>query len=238
MRILITGTSSGIGNALAHEYLDKGGEVFGISRSNDEELAGKKDYHHLSQDLGELDELPSQIEGFTGKAKTFDLVILNAGILPKIKDMRDTSLREINKVMDVNVWSNKVIIDTLFGASDTVHQVVAISSGAAVSGARGWNAYSLSKATLNMLIQLYSNEIPETHFSALAPGIIDTEMQEYIASLPDDEFEVIDRLKSMRGTSQMPPPEDAANLLIEAFEYVLKFESGSFLDVRDLYQNR
>jgi NADP-dependent 3-hydroxy acid dehydrogenase YdfG len=42
MRVLITGTSSGIGNALAHEYLKKGAEVLGISRSTDEELAGKK----------------------------------------------------------------------------------------------------------------------------------------------------------------------------------------------------
>jgi NAD(P)-dependent dehydrogenase (short-subunit alcohol dehydrogenase family) len=234
MKILITGTSSGIGNALAHDYLKNGAEVLGMSRTVDEKLAGNKDYHHLSQDLGELDELPRSIEGFTGSAKTFHLVVLNAGILPKIKDMRDTTLDEIKKVMDINVWSNKVIIDTLFNSSHKVHQVVAISSGAAVSGTRGWNAYSLSKATLNMLIQLYANEVPETHFSALAPGIIDTGMQEYIASLPDNKYEVIDRLKSMRGTSEMPPPEDAAKYLVKAFEYVLKYQSGSFLDVRDL----
>jgi NAD(P)-dependent dehydrogenase (short-subunit alcohol dehydrogenase family) len=237
MKILITGTSSGIGNALAHDYLKNRAEVLGISRSVDEELAGKKDYYHLSQDLGDLEDLQSKIEGFTGKGNTFDLAILNAGILPTINDMRKTSLAEIKKVMDINVWSNKVILDTLLDPSNTVHQVVAISSGAAVSGARGWNAYSLSKATLNMLIQLYANEIPETHFSALAPGIIDTGMQEYIASLPDNKYEVVDRLKSMRGTSQMPPPEDAATYLVKAIEHVLRFESGSFLDVRDLYQD-
>ncbi|MFW6370887.1 MAG: alcohol dehydrogenase, partial [Bacteroidota bacterium] len=99
----------------------------------------------------------------------------------------------------------------------------------------GWNAYSLSKATLNMLINLYAKEYTDTHFCALAPGIIDTEMQDYIYSLPDDnKFPVVQKLKSLKGTDDMPPPAKAAPSLIKAFETVKKYESGSFLDVREL----
>ena len=43
--------------------------------------------------------------------------------------------------MDVNVWTNKVLIDVLFEQLDSIDQIVAISSGATGSGARGWNAY-------------------------------------------------------------------------------------------------
>lgn len=236
MNIFITGTSSGIGLALARHYLELENRVFGLSRRTPDELTSHPNYNHLSQDLGKIDELHAKVRGFIFKVKTMDLVVLNAGILPEIGDMRETSVDEMKRVMDVNLWANKVILDAIFGTADIVHQVVAISSGAAVTGSRGWNAYSLSKSALNMLIQLYAGEIPETHFSALAPGVIDTGMQEYIASLPEDErFEVVEKLKQMRGTSQMPSPSEAVDLLVEAMEYVLHFESGSFLDVRDLY---
>ena len=40
-------------------------------------------------------------------------MLLNAGVLGEIKDLSDTTLAEIAAVMDVNVWANKVIYDTL-----------------------------------------------------------------------------------------------------------------------------
>ena len=175
------------------------------------------------------------IPAFIEKITVFNLVILNAGILPEIKDLKDTSLEEIHRIMDVNVWANKILIDMLFSHVGNIEQLVAISSGASVNGSRGWNAYSLSKATLNMLINLYSGELPDTHFSSLAPGIIDTSMQEYISSLPDsDKFPVVNKLKKARGTDKMPEPGQVAGNIVEAFEKIKKRESGGFYDIRDL----
>ena len=37
-----------------------------------------------------------------------------------------------------------------------------------------------------MLIALYADEFPNTHFTALAPGLIDTAMQDYLTQLPPD----------------------------------------------------
>ena len=137
--------------------------------------------------------------------------------------------------MNINVWANKVLIDVLFKHVRRIKQVVAISSGASVSGSRGWNAYALSKATLNMLIKLYSKEYTETHFCALAPGLIDTNMQDYIYNLPDEEkFPVIQKLKKARGTELMPDSGKAAGQIAQAIEKVKGLESGSFVDIRDL----
>lgn len=236
MNILVTGTSSGIGYALTREYLQNGAKVFGISRRCNDKLAEFPDYHHLSHDLLCFDNLQEKVKELLRSKKTIDLVILNAGMLPDLKDLRETSMDEIKKVMNVNVWANKLIMDTMIDEVPRIYQVVAISSGASISGARGWNVYAISKAALNMMIQLYARELPETHFTALAPGVVDTAMQEYISGLPEDKrFPVIDRLKEIRGTSQMPGPEDAANYLVEAIGHVLQFESGSYVDVRDLY---
>ncbi|MDF1572852.1 MAG: SDR family NAD(P)-dependent oxidoreductase [Bacteroidales bacterium] len=235
MNILITGTSSGVGYGLAQSYLQKGHEVYGISRSHNEALDAFSNFHFLSQDLAAFDEIAGSLEGFLGGVGSLGLVILNAGVVSRINDMKDTSLEEIRRVMDINVWSNKVLIDALFDTVPEIGQVVAISSGAAVSGSRGWNAYSLSKATLNMLIDLYAKEHPETHFTALAPGIIDTGMQDYIYSIEEEEkFPVVQKLKSLKGTDKMPSPEKAAPGIADAISRLKKFPSGSFQDVRDL----
>lgn len=55
-----------------------------------------------------------------------DLVILNAGILNDIKDLRETPLEEIKKAMDVNVWANKILIESLFKQVEKIDQIVAI----------------------------------------------------------------------------------------------------------------
>jgi NAD(P)-dependent dehydrogenase (short-subunit alcohol dehydrogenase family) len=235
MNVFITGTSSGLGFALAKYYLDSGHLVYGISRKMNEELNNYSNFHFLVQDITRFSELETNLFSFLKDVQVFDLVILNAGVLNEIKDLKDTSLHEIKKVMDVNVWANKILIEALFREVNKIRQVVAVSSGAAVSGARGWNAYSLSKATLNMLINLYAKEYPGTHFCALAPGLVDTGMQDYIFSLEDDEkFPIVKRLKEAKGTGKMPKPDEAARSFARAVKLAKNYESGIFLDVRKM----
>jgi NAD(P)-dependent dehydrogenase (short-subunit alcohol dehydrogenase family) len=235
MNVFITGTSSGLGFGLAKYYLRAGHQVYGISRKMNETLNSYSGFHFLVQDITRFSELETNLFSFLKDVQVLDLVILNAGILNEIKDLKDTSLHEIKKVMDVNVWANKILIETLFHQVAEIKQVVAVSSGAAVSGARGWNAYSLSKATLNMLINLYAKEFTGTHFCALAPGLVDTGMQEYIFSLEDDEkFPVVQRLKEAKGTEKMPKPDEAARVFAKAVKSAKNHESGTFLDVRKL----
>ncbi len=235
MHILITGTSSGIGNGLARAYLDKGHDVYGISRRKVPKLETIKGYHHLHQDLVDFYSVPLNLGEFLKEVKELDIVILNAGALPTIGDMQETSLGELKSLMDINVWANKVLLDTLFGEGKKIGQVIAVSSGAAVKATRGWNGYSITKAALNMLTGLYATEQPDTHFCALAPGIIDTDMQALISSLPDDDrFPMLKRLKNARGTDEMPSPEEASEILINSIEKVKTLASGAFVDVRDL----
>jgi NAD(P)-dependent dehydrogenase (short-subunit alcohol dehydrogenase family) len=235
MNVFITGTSSGLGFALAKYFLDSGHLVYGISRKMNEELNNYSNFHFLVQDITRFSELETNLFSFLKDVQVFDLVILNAGVLNEIKDLKDTSLHEIMKVMDVNVWANKILIEALFREVSKIRQVVAVSSGAAVSGARGWNAYSLSKATLNMLINLYAKEYPGTHFCALAPGLVDTGMQDYIFSLEDDEkFPIVKRLKEAKGTGKMPKPDEAARSFARAVKLAKNYESGIFLDVRKM----
>ena len=235
MRILITGSSSGLGAGLASFYIDEGEQVYGISRRNNADLKELKNFNFLRQDLTKFGEVEKNIPQFLKGIESLDLVILNAGILNHVKDLKDTTLEEIQNTMNVNVWANKILIDVLFEHIQKIKQVVAISSGASKSGSRGWNAYALSKATLNMLIKLYASEFTDTHFCALAPGLIDTGMQEYVYHLPfNDKYPIIEKLKAARGTDQMPTPNEAALIISAAIKKVVNYKSGSFVDVREI----
>jgi benzil reductase ((S)-benzoin forming) len=230
----VTGVSSGIGLGLTRAYLECGVRVYGLSRRKPE-LAESSGLVFGDADLADLDALPRAVKGLLAETAQLDLVVLNAGVLGRIDDLGETSVEEMKQVFQVNLWANKVILDTLFKLEIPVTQVVAISSGAAITPQRGWNAYAISKAGLNMLIGLYAAERPETHFCALAPGIVDTAMQDQVAELPQDgRFPSLETLRMAKGSPMMPKPDEVAPRLIEAMEKARKYPSGSFLDLNSM----
>ncbi len=235
-QVFITGVSSGLGQALAQAYLDQDWVVYGLSRRAPADLLGDKRFHFARIDLAQLAAIEAPLTKLIAGSQEFDLMVLNAGVLGSFGDMTAVPLSTMQQVMDINLWANKVILDTLVTAEIRLPQVVAISSGASTSGSRGWNAYGISKAALNMLVKLYANELPQTHFCALAPGLIDTRMQDYLCALePAGEFQTLSILRGKRKTPEMPTPAAAAEKLMAAFPEILgKVASGEFADLRTL----
>lgn len=232
--VLITGVSRGLGYALAEAYLAKGWAVYGLSRQTPHHLVDRG-LKFVAADFQQAEPLGRALNTLIPHDRSLDLVILNAAKLGEIKDMVQVSLQDLRHTMEINVWANKVLLDELLSAQRRVGQVIGISSGASINGHRGWNGYSLSKASLNMLIALYADEFPNTHFTALAPGLIDTAMQDYLTQLPvDPRYEPLERLKSAKGTELMPSPAQCAKRLISLFPKLLQLSSGAYRDIRQL----
>jgi len=230
--ILITGIGSGLGEALAKEYLERGDTVYSVGRTCSKVLDSHPRFFFFPYDLSQTFTLKAEIKPFI-EHHSFDIVILNAGILGNIQTLSKTNLNDIKEVMEVNVWANKELIDVLSEYSH-VKQVVGISSGAAINGSKGWGAYSLSKAGLNMLLSIYAKELPDIHFSTLAPGIIDTPMVRHIVNKVDhDLFPSAKKLKQQ----EIQVPKEAAKILLSVFDKLLEHESGSFLDIRTMDTN-
>lgn len=229
---LVTGNSSGLGRGLTEALLERGWRVFGVSRRGCD-LTG--DLEDIRGDLSDFDSVPGLLDELLLDVRSLDLVMLNAGVLGEIKLMEETSVDELRRITDINVWSNKVILDWLLNRKFPVTQIVAISSGAAVLGNRGWGGYALSKASLNMLMRLYSHEFPETHLSAIAPGLIDSAMMDYLCEKPDPQaFPALQRIRDARGTEVMPGPSEAAERVLGVLEDLRGFESGSYVDIRQI----
>lgn len=232
MNVFITGNSSGLGLGLTRRLLDQDAIVWGLSRSgcpihDNDGLRDRK------VDLGNLNTLEQDLDRLLSDALRLDLVVLNAGILGKIHAISETDVHDLEHMMRINVWANKVILDWLIERRLPVTQVVAISSGAAVNMNYGWGGYSLSKAALNNLIRLYAPEMPDTHLTALAPGLVDTAMQDYLCGEVDsDEFPSVEKLKDARGTGDMPDAETAAGTILGLLDKLREGDSGQFVDVR------
>ena len=228
---LVTGTSSGLGRGLAQVLLARDWTVYGCSRRPCD-LDGLRD---IRLDLTQHAAVPAALEQLVADAAALDLVVLNAGVLGDIRDIGETPLEDLRRVMETNVWANKTVLDWLLHADRPVRQILLISSGAAILGNRGWGGYALSKAALNMLTRLYSHEFRDTHLCALAPGIIDTAMMDQLCDETDaTRFPALERLQSARGTDAMPEPEEAAERILSVLDELRRRPSGSFVDIREI----
>ena len=233
--VLITGNSSGLGRGFTETYLERGWTVYGVSRRGCGGLDG--DLHDLRCDLADADALAPALGRLLDGVERLDLAILNAGILGPIADLAATPQDVVEQVMEINVWANKRILDWLLARPLPVARIVLVSSGAAVVGHRGWGAYALSKATLNMLAQLYAHEFPDSQLLALAPGLVDTAMQAVLcdpAQTDAGRFPSLQRLRAARGSDAMPDPVTAAVQIADLLPRLDDRPSGSFVDLRDL----
>ena len=225
--ILITGCSSGLGLALTNYYLQKGFKVYGISRNKPE--IQNQNFIHISFDLSKISEIKTSLTTILKEIKNLDLVFLNAGMLGKIKILQELSIEEMQEVYNLNVYANKELLDILMQID--VKNIFIISSGASKTGYKGWGSYSLSKAGVNMLVNLYSNEMFNTKIIALAPGVIKTPMTDYIRFELDEN--IFTSAKKLNEGLVQTAFETA--IKIDAFvNRVNEFETGSYVDIRQI----
>ena len=225
--ILITGCSSGLGLALSHYYLEKGFKVYGISRNKPE--INNPNFIHKSYDLSQISKIKDELSSFINDISQIQTAFLNAGMLGKIKILEELSTQEMQEVYNLNVYANKELLDIL--KHTKVKNILAISSGASLTGYKGWGSYSLSKAAINMLINLYSNEMPNSKLLAVAPGVIKTPMTDYIRFEIDSEI-FTSAKKLSEGIVQTP--QETAIKIDTLINRIDEFESGIYVDVRKI----
>lgn len=227
--IFITGTTSGLGKALAKTYSKTGYEIYGLSRTKSNE------YNHVTCDLERVYDISYKLSTLLKDVKEIDVVYLNAGVLGTIEYLNKIKLHDLETSFTINTWANKVIIDYMIMNNIEVKQVVAISSGASQKTYTGWGEYSISKAALNMMIQVYAEEHPDIHFLSVSPGPVDTPMQDYInKNIDGRKYKWKKKFSDMKKNNDLPEASWVADNLHQIMPTLKKYKSGSFLDLRNL----
>lgn len=179
-KIIITGTSRGIGHELALQFAQAGHQVLALSRTIAPNLLGKQNITCLSVDLSNEDDL-IQVENFLSSTwKNVDAIVHNAGSLV-LKPFLETTSQEFESIYRVNVFGVANLTRVCLPYLQKGSHVVTISSMGGIQGSMkfaGLSAYSSSKGAVITLSELLAEEYKEQgiSFNVLALGSVQTEM--------------------------------------------------------------
>lgn len=179
-KIIITGTSRGIGYELALQFANAGHEVLALSRTNPLALLENENITCLSVDLSRESDL-AQVEDFLSSSwKKVDAIVHNAGSLV-LKPFSQTSQSDFERVYKVNVFGVANLTRVCLPYLQKGSHVVTISSMGGIQGSlkfAGLAAYSSSKGAVITLSELLAEEYKELgiSFNVLALGSVQTEM--------------------------------------------------------------
>lgn len=217
---IITGTSTGIGRALAIHFLEKGEHVLGISRRNDIEHDNftfvKCDFTERQQ-MHDLDLSP-----YFEQANYPITLINNAGVLGDIKRSHEVTLTHYADLSMVNIVAPQFFCSYILQSVgfDNVKAIVNLSSGAGSRPVPSWAAYCASKAAIDLFSETLAAEIEELNKStkvySLAPGVVDTNMQEAIRNSEDHNFSAKQNFVDLYENEELRSPQEVANL-VDAF---------------------
>ncbi len=233
----ITGTSRGIGKAIAEKLLeDASNTVIGISRNQTIE---HERYRHVVFDLNMIEAVQAyQFEQYDDADKI--VLINNSGVLGDVNHIGKMSSQKMVQSYNVNLIAPAILINSFMSAyaeNKAEKMIINISSGAARHTINSWSTYCSTKSGLEMFTQVLNGEIQEAERNnvkvfSIAPGIIDTEMQSEIRQVPDEQFSSKDKFVQLKQNNQLTSPEEVAEKMADVIAHPNKYPDV-VMDFRD-----
>jgi 3-oxoacyl-[acyl-carrier protein] reductase len=224
---IITGSTRGIGNAIANRLAEAGAitVINGVSdatrvKNVAESIRSKgKDCIGVLADVGTSDGVNNLIDTTVRKYGKIDILVNNAGIVRDHGIMR-MSEEDWDNVIRVNLKSvflcSKAVLKYML--KQRSGRIISISSIIGIYGNAGQSNYSASKAGIIAFTRTLSKEVGSRGITvnAIAPGFIDTDMTRQL------EEKWIEYLKSRTVLGSLGMPEDIA----EAVAFLASDKAG------------
>jgi ketoreductase RED2 len=219
--VIVTGSSSGIGAAVAATFAEAGASVVVNSASSvlaGEQVAqGLPDAVYVQADISEPDQAERLVASAVDHYGRLDIVVNNAGTTAVIphNDL-DAATNEIwERIFRVNVLGTWNVIHAatphLRSSGDGV--ILNVTSVAGVRPLGSSVPYAVSKAALNHLTVLLAKALgPEIRVNAVAPGLIDTPWTEGW----DDLRTAVEQIAPLRRSGIPQDVADACVALVAA----------------------
>jgi len=216
----ITGTSRGIGKAIAKSLLEDhtDNRVIGISRNS---TIIHDNYRHINLDLSDLKAV--SIFSFDNLPDAKKIVLINnAGTLGEVKHLGNLSNEIIIKGLSVNMIAPTLLVNNYLSAyqNKPVEKIIInVTSGAAQNPYDGWGIYSPGKAAIDMLSKVADIEQKTKEYAttvlAIAPGVVATEMQTYMRELDEKDFNRKNKFIDLYEKNQLYNPKDVAKSFLK-----------------------
>lgn len=238
--VWVSGASAGIGAAVAAGVPFEGARVIGLSRRPG---VGE----HFAVDLAEPAEwervgrhFVEELAGFEGERVVF---VHNAGTIVPIGSAGEVDGEAYARSVLLNSAAPQVLGDAFLRATarlDCEKVLVMLSSGAARKPYAGWSAYNAGKAAVEHWVRTVGAEQDAAggtgrrgcRVIAVAPGVVDTDMQGEIRKVDEHAFPAVGRFRELQQTGGLISPEQAARGIWSLLDRPL--ENGAVVDLRDL----
>ena len=190
--VLITGATDGIGAQISKLYSSHGANIILLGRNEEklnkiyDDIIENKDTKPLilECDLNQISDNGAKeiANAISDEYGVLNGLIHNAAELGKLTSLENYSLDDWDKLMRVNLTApfllTKYLLPSLKEADNG--RVILTSSGVAHKGRAFWGAYSISKAALKTMQEIFSEEFEESSsvkFFSFDPGATRTKMR-------------------------------------------------------------
>lgn len=185
--VIVTGASSGMGKGITEKLIKEHGcTVLGVARSEKKmeslvaelgEYADKFSYRLF--DVSDRENWDNYVKYLTENNIQPDILINNAGILPKFDKFQHYSIEEIEKAMNINfyaaVYSMHALLPLILKSASPA--IINVDSSASLMSLAGTSVYSASKAALKSLTESMREELRgKCYVGIVCPGFTKTDI--------------------------------------------------------------
>lgn len=181
--VLITGASSGIGEATARKFSESGARVILAARRRDrlESVAGalSGEYLLVELDVRDRERVNKTIADLPPEWQNIDLLVNNAGLARGLKKLHDGDFEDWEEMIDTNVkgllWVSRAVIPGMVARNSG--QIVNIGSIAGHQVYPNGNVYCATKHAVDALTKGMMIDLVDTpiRVSTVDPGLVETE---------------------------------------------------------------
>jgi len=228
---IVTGSSKGIGKAIAKGLAQRGAQVVISSRSQEACDAVANEFTKeglkavgISCHIGKEDQRINLVDKTIHAFGRIDILVNNAAINPVYSPIEEVTPAIFDKIMDVNVkapWSLSNLVLPHFKAHKN-GSIINIASVEALTPGFGLGIYSTSKAAILMLTKNQAKEWGQygVKANAICPGLIKTK---FSAALWTNE-KMLNKLEKSIPSGRMGMPEEMVGLAC-----LLASDAGSYM---------
>ena len=217
---VVTGASRGLGAGLAATFAAEGIRLGLCARTRPPIPEGAPDAVSETVDVTDAGALDAFAHTVAARFGQIDLWVNNAGVLEPIGPLVGADPAALRHNVAVNV------LGVLHGSASFARHVrsrsgrgvlVNVVSGAATHPYEGWAAYGASKAAVAMATEVIAREERDHGLAAfaLAPGVVDSDMQAVIRGTGPDEFPEGDRFRRLYAEGRLRSPSQVARFILD-----------------------
>ena len=216
-KVLVTGSSDGIGRSITLSLLKSGAKVIGLARDHSKFNPETKNYIKYKTDFSNEEILLNTIAKIIKNHKDLDCLVSNAGF-GKFGTLETFSTKEINDFIFTNLTSHMILTNKILPHLKKIRKgnIIFIGSESALKGGKNGSLYSAAKFGLRGFSQSIREEScsKNIHVSLINPGMVRTSFFNNLDFMPGED------------KSNAIEPDDIGKIIID----ILSTRSGSVIE--------